>query len=109
MRDHDGRLTFAPRLPARLERLAFRLVFRGRRLKVEVVDGAAEYTLLDGEPLEIGHHGRLVTVSPDAPLRLPVPPVPLRAEPTQPPGRAPLRRSVDVFAAAPPGHRSASA
>ena len=36
MRDHDGELTFAPRLPARLERLAFRLRFRGRRLKVEV-------------------------------------------------------------------------
>src|SRR6266536_1443014 len=31
MRDHDGKLTFAPRLPARLEHLAFRLLFRGRR------------------------------------------------------------------------------
>ncbi len=36
MRDHGGVLTFAPRLPARLERLVFRLLFRGRRLKVEV-------------------------------------------------------------------------
>src|SRR5687767_5355209 len=48
MRDHGGVLTFAPRLPARLERLAFRLVFRGRRLKVEVVKGEATYILVDG-------------------------------------------------------------
>ena len=36
MRDHDGKLTFAPRLPPRLERLAFRLSVRGSLLKVEV-------------------------------------------------------------------------
>jgi alpha,alpha-trehalose phosphorylase len=96
MRDHDGRLTFAPRLPSRLERLAFRLVFRGRRLKVEVTDEGALYTLLDGEPLEIGHHGESVTVSREAPLRLPVPPPPVRPEPTQPAGRSPLRRSPDA-------------
>src|SRR5205823_14347990 len=35
MRDHDGFLSFAPKLPARLERLAFGLRFRGRLLKVE--------------------------------------------------------------------------
>src|SRR5205814_708930 len=34
MRDHDGFLSFAPRLPPRLERLAFGLRFRGRVLKV---------------------------------------------------------------------------
>ena len=34
MRDYDGELTFAPRLPARLGRLRFRLVYRGRRLEV---------------------------------------------------------------------------
>ena len=36
MRDHDGRLSFAPRLPNHLARLAFRLCLRGRRLLVEV-------------------------------------------------------------------------
>ena len=36
MRDHDGSLSFAPRLPERLSRLAFGLCFRGRRLRVEV-------------------------------------------------------------------------
>ena len=52
MRDHGGRLSFAPRLPRRLQRLAFRLVFRGRRLAVEVTGAQATYQLLDGEPLE---------------------------------------------------------
>src|SRR5213075_1221888 len=46
MRDHDGNLTFAPRLPPRLERLTFRILFRGRRLKVELDRNAATYTLL---------------------------------------------------------------
>ncbi len=48
MRDHDGALSFAPRLPARLERLAFRLVFRGRRLKVDVTKHEATYTAARG-------------------------------------------------------------
>ena len=36
MRDHDGVLSFMPRLPHALSRLAFRLAFRGRRLLVEI-------------------------------------------------------------------------
>ena len=51
MRDHDGKLTFAPRLPARLTRLAFRLLFRGRKLEVRVTKHDATYRLLDGRPL----------------------------------------------------------
>jgi alpha,alpha-trehalose phosphorylase len=95
MRDHDGELTFAPRLPARLERLAFRLVFRGRRLKVEVTDTEAVYTLLDGNPLEIGHHGKRIGLSPHGPVTQPVPPVAEGPAPTQPHGRAPSRRTND--------------
>src|SRR5205814_6976018 len=53
MRDHDGVLAFAPRLPARLQRLAFRLLFRGRRLRVEVTRKQATYTLVEGGPLEV--------------------------------------------------------
>ena len=58
MRDHNDHLTFNPHLPARLSRLSFRLLFRGRRLKVDVTDTHAIYTLLDGAPLEIRHHGQ---------------------------------------------------
>src|SRR6185312_9211882 len=35
LRDHGGKLGFAPRLPSRLTRLAFRLGVRGSRLSVE--------------------------------------------------------------------------
>ena len=51
MRDHDGALTFAPRLPERLSHLTFRLCFRGRRLKVEVDQQKARYSLRHGESL----------------------------------------------------------
>jgi len=90
-RDHDGKLTFAPRLPARLERLAFRFVFRGRRLKVEVTKTDATYTLLEGDALEIQHHGAQITISTD-PVTRAIPPSVGRPAPRQPEGRAPRRR-----------------
>ncbi|HXS45296.1 MAG TPA: glycosyl hydrolase family 65 protein [Solirubrobacteraceae bacterium] len=92
LRDHDRTLRFAPRLPPRLSRLAFRLAYRGRRLRVEVRDAEASYELLAGDELELVHHGEPVTVTPDQPERRPVPPMPARPEPRQPKGRAPLRR-----------------
>jgi alpha,alpha-trehalose phosphorylase len=97
MRDHDGKLSFAPRLPARLERLSFRLLFRGRRLKVEVTTAKATYTLLDGEPLQIGHHGKELTISRAGPVTRTIPPAPERPAPSQPAGRAPARRSGDAY------------
>ena len=92
MRDHGGTLSFAPRLPARLERLAFRLVLRGRRLKVEATKTQSTYTLLDGAPLEIRHHGKAITISADEPVTEANPPAVSRPSPSQPRGRAPARR-----------------
>jgi alpha,alpha-trehalose phosphorylase len=92
MRDHDGSLSFAPRLPERLSRLAFRLCFRGRRLRVEVDDRAVRYSLLEGESLEIAHHAEALTVSPGEAVTRDIPPAPPREEPAQPPARAPARR-----------------
>jgi len=93
MRDYDGALTFAPRLPARLERLTFRLRFRGRRLKVEVRKPEATYTLVEGEQLEIAHHGGPLTLSTGRPVKRDIPPAAERPAPSQPPGREPRRRS----------------
>jgi alpha,alpha-trehalose phosphorylase len=93
LRDHDGKLSFAPRLPPRLERLRFRLLFRGRRLKVDVTRDEASYTLLDGSPLALSHHGEPLEVSPDSPVTRRIPPAPERPVPAQPPGRAPARRA----------------
>jgi alpha,alpha-trehalose phosphorylase len=93
MRDHDGVLGFAPRLPARLERLAFGLRFRGRSLRIVATAAEATYTLTGGKPLEISHHGERVKVSRQKPVTQPIPPlVPAGPTPTQPPGREPMAR-----------------
>jgi len=94
MRDHAGKLTFGPRLPGRLARLRFRLLYRGRRLSVEITKDEATYTILEGDPLELAHHGEAITVSPDAPTTRSIPPPPDRPTPSQPAGRAPRRRAV---------------
>jgi len=93
MRDHDGELAFAPRLPPRLERLTFRLLYRGRRLKVAVTKPDATYTLVAGEPLEVTHHGMPITVAKGKPVTEPNPPGVDRPAPSQPPGREPARRA----------------
>jgi alpha,alpha-trehalose phosphorylase len=92
LRDHDGELTFAPRLPARLVKLRFRVLFQGRCLVVTVEQERATYRLNDGEPLDIRHHGRQVTVDHDD-MVLEIPPAPTVEPVHQPAGRAPLRRS----------------
>ncbi len=92
LRGHGVTLSFAPRLPEALARLSFRIMFRGRRLLVEVDHERASYSLRAGNPLEIVHHGERATIPVDEPLRLAIPKPPDRPPPTQPPGRAPLNR-----------------
>ena len=92
MRDHDGSLRFTPRLPNALTRLTFRLCFRGRRLLVEVRPEHATYSLRQGAPLEIVHHGEQATLAAREPPTRPIPPVLARETPKQPPGREPTRR-----------------
>jgi alpha,alpha-trehalose phosphorylase len=92
MRDHGGALTFAPRLPQDLTRLAFRLRYRDRLLKVEVNHAGAAYTLLSGEPLEVKHHGEQVRLTRERSVTRPVPPARERTRPSQPPGREPGER-----------------
>jgi alpha,alpha-trehalose phosphorylase len=92
MRDHADVLTFAPRLPSRLSRLTFRLVYRDRRLRVDVHAEETRYELLKGEPLELVHHGERFTLGPGSPVTRAVPPAPRRPAPEQPPGRTPPRR-----------------
>ncbi|MDQ6836277.1 MAG: family 65 glycosyl hydrolase, partial [Actinomycetota bacterium] len=89
VRDHGGRLSFRPRLPGSLTRLKFRLMFRGRSLLVEVDHDQAHYSVLDGEPLEIEHHGESVRVSSDQPQGVAIPPITPGPAPTQPAGREP--------------------
>jgi alpha,alpha-trehalose phosphorylase len=93
MRDHDGSLSFAPRLPERLSRLAFGITFRGRRLRVEVEPHQARYSLLDGEPLEIVHNAQRLNLTAEEPVTRAISRSAARAAPPrQPPGREPARR-----------------
>lgn len=91
LRDHGDSLAFAPTLPSRLKRLSFGLLHRGRRLQVEVVPGEARYELVDGEPLEVLHHGETITLRPASPVtrgwRAQQPPRDAVAPPT---GREPI-------------------
>ena len=88
MRDHgdDARLRPTPARPA--HQAAFRLLYRGRRLRVEIDRDRARYELLDGEPLELLHHGEPLTLEPGSPQRLPCPDLPQPAPVEPPPGRA---------------------
>jgi alpha,alpha-trehalose phosphorylase len=91
-RDHGGTFSFSPRLPPHVERLAFRMVLRGRRVRVEVVPGEARYELVDGEPIELRHAEEDFTLEPGAPTSFPWRVPQPGPAPTQPPGRAPARR-----------------
>jgi alpha,alpha-trehalose phosphorylase len=97
MRHHDGLLSFAPRLPDALGRLAFTVLVRGRRLRVEITGSTVVYSLPAGDPLEIRHYGLPLKVSPGAPRSETVPAAPPAGpEPVQPAGRRPARRSRDA-------------
>jgi alpha,alpha-trehalose phosphorylase len=95
MRDYGETLAFAPRLPAELARLCVRLVYRGRRLRIEISPGEARYELLAGEPLELLHHGEPFTLEAGLPQARTCPvaaPVPPSVGP--PPGRDPCQHGV---------------
>lgn len=62
MRVRDGRLTFAPKLPADWHSLSFKVNYRGRVLTVKATHEAVE-VLNEGEPVEIGLCGAEYRVS----------------------------------------------
>lgn len=91
MRDDAETLAFAPRLPPRLRRLTFRLLYRGSLLRVEVSADAARYEILEGEALEILHHGERVMISSGSSETRPFPPLPPLVPIEHPPGLKPPR------------------
>jgi len=92
MRLQNGELSFAPRLPDALERLAFHILFRGSRLRVEVRAQEATYRVLDGSPLRILHHREEVFLPVGESVTRPIPPIKAGPRPSQPFGRAPIPR-----------------
>ncbi len=86
------RLALSPRLPGALDRIAFRLRWRGRRLQVRISPTQAEYELLEGADLELSHHGETVTLTAGEPSTRPIPRLDPLEPVSQPPGREPLVR-----------------
>ncbi|MCZ7421515.1 MULTISPECIES: glycosyl hydrolase family 65 protein [unclassified Micromonospora] len=96
LRDDRELLSFDPRLPDRIDRLAFSLLWRGHRLHVTLTADEARYELPDADAdvaIELWHHGeRLRVAAGEATIR-PMPPLPDSGpEPASPPGRRPARR-----------------
>lgn len=94
LRDHGETLEFAPRLPEQLTRLCFRMMYRGRRLRVEVDHERARYELLDGQPLEVLHHGTPIFLAVGEPQDHACPPPEEMPPIAPPPGRDPCRYGV---------------
>jgi alpha,alpha-trehalose phosphorylase len=92
MRHEDGTVSFAPRLPDGLSRIAFCIVIRGRRLRVEVTHANATYSMSDGEPFEILHYGEKVALSAEKAQTRPVREPAVLPRPSQPHGREPAHR-----------------
>ncbi|WKU03023.1 glycoside hydrolase family 65 protein [Micromonospora sp. HUAS LYJ1] len=97
LRDDTGELSFDPRLPARIDRLAFHLRWHGQRLRVTLTRDGARYELPDAGPettVALRHAGEAVTVSGAAAVTRPLPQLPDPGpEPPSPPGRRPARRA----------------
>jgi alpha,alpha-trehalose phosphorylase len=102
VRDYGEQLSFAPRLPAELERLAFPATWRGCMLRVEITPDQATYTLDHGGPVRFSHWGEELTAEAGKPIARPLPEPPELEPPRQPAGRAPQRRRDQVRAAARP-------
>jgi alpha,alpha-trehalose phosphorylase len=102
MRDHDGIITFAPRLPPRLDRLAFRMRFAGRVIEVEVRRTAGEaaegqhatYRLLEGPAFQTTHHGDPLQLAAGQAVSRAVPSAATPPPVSQPEGRAPRSRTM---------------
>ncbi|MFI6821335.1 glycoside hydrolase family 65 protein [Micromonospora sp. NPDC050187] len=97
LRDDRGELSFVPRLPRRLTRLAFSLLWRGQRLRVTITPDEVRYDLPGAGPdvgLDLWHDGERVRVTGGTSCvrPLPTPPDP-GPEPPAPPGRRPTRRA----------------
>jgi alpha,alpha-trehalose phosphorylase len=93
MRDHDGQLSFAPRLPPAITRLSFAIRWRGSKVRVVATKDHACYSVEDGPDthLRLLHHGVAFTIDASAQVELEIPPMtPLTSRPGQPAGRTPM-------------------
>jgi len=74
VRDFDGRLSFAPRLPRGWEELAFSLRFCDRQIRVQLTHDEERYLLDEGAPLEVTIRGEPHLLSPGTAVVIKLPP-----------------------------------
>jgi alpha,alpha-trehalose phosphorylase len=75
LRDHEGCLSFCPRLPRTIKRLQFPLTVRGQQLQVEITEKTATYMLQQGTQLSIEHQGRKLELVAGVPVSMEIKPV----------------------------------
>jgi alpha,alpha-trehalose phosphorylase len=92
LRAHTAPLAFAPRLPGGIVQLNFRLRFQGRKLRVSVRPEHATYELLEGDPVDLIHHGEQFNLG-KQPATHSIPAIKSGPRPAQPPGREPYKRT----------------
>ena len=65
LRDSDGEVHFAPRLPAEWDGLRFRVQVRGQLIEVDMTHEETTYTLLEGTGLLIHENGEQLRLLPE--------------------------------------------
>jgi alpha,alpha-trehalose phosphorylase len=76
VRDFDGQLSFAPKLPHAWTELAFSLRFRDRQIRIQLTHDQEHYLLDEGEPLEVVIRGEPHLLSPGTAVTLKPPVTP---------------------------------
>jgi hypothetical protein len=96
VRDYASHLSFHPRMPEELSRLAFAVPWRGCLLRVEVTREQATYSIERGDGLEFTHWGEKLEIAAGQSLSRPLPKPPELEPVHQPAGRTPQRRRDQV-------------
>ena len=81
-------LVLTPRCPSGLRSITVSLLHRGSRVRVRIGVDEATYTVPEGPPLTILHHGVPVEVG-SSPVAMAIPPMAPPPPVVQPPGRTP--------------------
>lgn len=89
----DGFLTFKPRLPHDLKRVAFNVNMRGRLLRIEIRGDQVTYLNENDDSIEIRHYDEAIMLECRNPVTRELPKLPELPRPRQPERREPVRRS----------------
>lgn len=87
MRDYDETLMFNPRIPRGIDRLCFRMQYKGRLIRVTIEPRQVTYELVEGSEIELLHAEESFTLRPEEPVVYPVQPPTFMPNVQRPHGR----------------------